>query len=87
MLGVKIKDLKKDDVVWECAQIGGSIKVRIMETPNHEDGKWTFRGMTPGGIQNYLATDGYMHYGPKFYKEPIYFPIDEREPKEVEDEN
>lgn len=75
MSKIHISELKKGDVVFECSQYG-SIEVRVDSPVKFKDGKWTFKGSTPDGKTDFLVTQGMEHYGPRFYDEPIYFPVE-----------
>lgn len=65
------RDIHKGDRLWESGQYG-SVEFIVKEEPIHEDGKWKWVGITSNGEGDYLITDGYEHYGPRIYKQPVY---------------
>lgn len=66
------KDLNVGDVFYEC-EYGENLEMTVVEEVAHENGQYRWVAENKNGERfNYLITDGYEHYGPKIYSEPMY---------------
>lgn len=69
---IHAKDIRKGDILWESGQYG-SIQFEVLDKPTHINGKWEWKARTgKRGIVDYLIVDGYEHYGPRIYRQPVY---------------
>lgn len=64
--------IHKGDILWESSQYG-NIQFEVVDEPVHNVDKWEWQGKTARrGVIDYLVVDGYGHYGPHIYKQPVY---------------
>lgn len=77
---IKIQDLKKGDVVWEC-EAGMNLCCTIIEDPVHIDEPhaegWSVKALNHKNEEfTMFASDVAPHYGPRLYPEPMYGTFD-----------
>lgn len=77
------RDIHKGDILWESGQYG-SIQFEVINDPTHVDGRWEWKARTWHGTEDYLITDGYEHYGPRIYRQPVY--MHNQKPLDYKDE-
>jgi hypothetical protein len=76
---LKISELKKGDVVWEC-DYGQNMRLEIQSNPQHITKLhgnpaigWHATATTDKGeLIDLFASDEASHYGPKLYRESMY---------------
>lgn len=77
---LKIEDIKKGDVFYEC-EGGKNYKMTAMEDTRHLDATektfegWELQAECEGNPTRLYVTKNHEHYGPKLYSEPAYFPV------------
>lgn len=75
----EVKDFKVGDVFYEC-EYGATIKARVLSEPvktgeditGRKQWRWQAENLATGDTIDYLITEGFSHYGPHLYREPIY---------------
>jgi hypothetical protein len=69
---IKPEDLYIGSVFYEC-EYGMNLRMVTETRPIFENGQWKWTARDPDDeLTYYLVTEGYEHYGPKLYSEPIY---------------
>ena len=71
---LEFKEIKKDDVLYEC-EYGENVKYVALEDAHRKVGDreyWIFKGrrISTGGVINFGSREGFSY--PKLYKEPEY---------------
>jgi hypothetical protein len=79
---VDYRTIKKGDRLYECSQYG-SLEIEITTEPQLKGKEWTCKGRTPRGEVDLLINTEYRHYGPRFYTEPIYLPVEKLAPAQL----
>lgn len=74
-----VNDIEVGDMMYEC-EYGRNVKVQVLTKPIrlqkdlNENYKWEWEAVVLDTNEKifYLVTEGYEHYGPKLYHNPIY---------------
>lgn len=80
---VHARDIKKGDVLWESSSYG-NLQFEVLNDPVHNVDRWEWQARTAQrGTVDYVIVDGYEHYGPRIYRNPVYMGVGD-EPLEGE---
>jgi hypothetical protein len=70
-----LASIHKGSVFFENSQYG-AVQVVALTEPVLNGVEWTFKGLAGDTEVDFLINLDYRHYGPRFGKEPTYFPVE-----------